>query len=93
VDQALAQLGDIGLEGEVTRYRFLMEERDNLALHHQRIDQEDLTNNNAIIQTGRFLANARGTSQVGTTLFTFILPERQSTHITTESPKPLPIPP
>src|SRR5882672_8396569 len=49
VDQALTQLGDVGLEGEVARYRFLMKERDNLALHCQRIDQEDLTNNNAII--------------------------------------------
>jgi len=42
VDQALTQLGDIGLEGEVARYRFLIEEHDNLALRHQRINQEDL---------------------------------------------------
>jgi len=49
VDQAVTQLGDIGLEAEVTRYRFLMEERDNLALCPQRLDQEDLANNNAII--------------------------------------------
>jgi len=49
VDRALAQLRDIGLEGEVARYRFLMEERDNLALHHQRINREDLANNDAII--------------------------------------------
>jgi len=70
-----------------------MKERDNLALHHQRIDREDLANNNAIIQTGRFLANARGTSWVGTTLFTFILPDRQPACITTESPKPLPVHP
>ena len=49
VDCTLIQLGDIGLEGEVARYRFLMEEHDNLALRHQRIDWEDLANNNAII--------------------------------------------
>jgi len=48
------------LEAEVVRYRFLMEEHDNLALHCQRIDREDLANNNAIIRTGRFLANTRG---------------------------------
>jgi len=92
VDRALTQLGDIGLEAEVARYRFHMEERDNLALRHQRIDREDLTNNDAIIRTGRFLANARGASWVGTTLFTFILPDRQPARITTESPEPLPIP-
>jgi len=70
-----------------------MEGHDNLALRHQRIDREDLANNNAIIRTGRFLANARGTSRVRMTLFTFILPDRQPAHITTESPEPLPVPP
>ena len=49
VDQAVTQLGDIRLEAEVISYRFLMEECDNLALCHQRIDQEELANNNAII--------------------------------------------
>jgi len=49
VDQVVTQLRDVGLEAEVTRYRFLMEECDNLALCHQRIDWEDLTNNDAII--------------------------------------------
>jgi len=49
VDRALTQLGDVGLEAEVARYRFLMEERDNLALRCQRIDREDLANNDAII--------------------------------------------
>src|SRR6267142_2559974 len=93
VDQALTQLGDVGLEAEVARYRFHMEERDNLALCRQRIEREELANNNAIIRTGRFLANARGASRVGTTLFTFILPDRQPAHITTKSPEPLPVPP
>jgi len=49
VDQALAQLGDIRLEAEVTRYRFLMEECDDLALHHHRLDWEDIANNDALI--------------------------------------------
>src|SRR6266850_65160 len=62
VDRAVTQLGDIGLEAEVTRYQFLMKECDNLALCRQRLDWENLINNDAIIQTGRFLANARGPS-------------------------------
>jgi len=93
VDRALTQLGDVGLEAKVARYRFHMEERDNLALRRQRIEREDLANNDAIIRTGRFLANTRGASRVGMTLFTFILPDRQPARITTESPKPLPVPP
>ena len=75
VDRALTQLGDIGLEAEVTRYRFLMEERDDLALRRHRLDREDITNNDALIRTGRFLAHAQGPSHVGTTLFSFILPD------------------
>jgi len=93
VDRALTQLGDIGLEAEVTRYRFLMEEHDDLVLRRHRLNREDITNNDTLIRTGQFLANARGPSRVGTTLFTFILPERTPAHPYTESPKPLPVPP
>jgi len=49
VDRALSQLGDIGLEAEVTRYRFLMEECDDLALCHHCLNREDVTNNDALI--------------------------------------------
>ena len=93
VDRALTQLDDIGLEAEVTRYRFLMEECDDLTLHCHRLNQKDIANNDALIRTGRFLAHARGPSHIGSTLFTFILPERTPARVHTESPKPLPVPP
>src|SRR6266850_7137040 len=93
VDRALTQLADIGLEAEVTRYRFLMEECDDLVLRRHRLDQEDIANNDALIQTGRFLAHARGPSCIGTTLFTFIIPERTPACLHTESPEPLSVPP
>ena len=93
VDRALVQIGDIGLEAEVHRYRHLVEERDNLALHRQVLEREDLTNSDDILRSARFLANARGALRVGTTLFTYILPEYELARAKTRSPEPLPVPP
>jgi hypothetical protein len=74
VDRALMQIGDPGLHAEVVCYRFCLVERDDIALSHRNVARAELQNDEELLACSRFLANARGASRIGTTIFAEVPP-------------------
>jgi hypothetical protein len=74
MDRALAQIGDPGLHAEVVRYRFCLVERDDIALSCRDVACAELQNDEELLSCSQFLANARGASRIGTTIFAEVLP-------------------
>jgi hypothetical protein len=93
VDRALAQIGDPGLHAEVVRYRFCLAERDDIALSRYDVARAELQNDEKLLTCSRFLANTRGASRIGTTIFAEVPPPVTAARCVSPSPEPRPTPP
>jgi hypothetical protein len=90
VDQALAQIGDPGLHAEVIRYRFCLVEHDDIALSHRDVARAELQNDEELLASSQFLANARGASRIGTAIFAEVSPPVTAARCVSPSPEPRP---
>jgi hypothetical protein len=69
VDRALGELGDVGLDGEVNRFRYWANERDRKRQQHIELEAEILHTEQEYLTSAHYLVRARGASRVGTQTF------------------------
>ena len=69
VDRALGELDDVGLKGEVTRFRYWANERDKKCQRCIELEAELLHTEQEYHASAHYLVRARGASRVGTQTF------------------------